>query len=134
MDQLRAAVDHRHMVLLVDDDQAVRESLKFTLEVIGFEVRAYESARQLLNDGSIPLSSCLVTDYHMPGMNGLELVDELRERHASLPAVIVTAFPSTDLRRRVSEAGITLLEKPVLGNLLVDSIQQAFIDYWKSSP
>lgn len=133
MDQLRTEVDRRHVVLLVDDDQAVRESLKFTLEVVGFEVRTYESARQLLNDASIPLSSCVVTDYHMPEMNGLELVDELRKRHVSLPAVLVTAFPSTDVRNRAAEAGIAVLEKPVFGNRLVDSIQQAFVDYWKAS-
>jgi FixJ family two-component response regulator len=134
MDRLRPAVDLRHIVLLVDDDQAVRESLKFTLEVVGFEVRAYDSAGQLLDDASIPRSSCLVTDYHMPGLNGLELVAKLRERHVSLPAVLVTALPSEDLRSRAAEAGIALLEKPLLDNRLVDSIQQAFVDYWKASP
>jgi two-component system response regulator FixJ len=118
---------------VVDDDQAVRESLKFTLEVVGFEVRAYDSARQLLDDASIPRSSCLVTDYHMPELNGLELVAKLRERHVSLPAVLVTGLPSEELRNRAAEAGVALLAKPVLDDRLVDSIQQAFVDYWKAS-
>lgn len=120
-------------MLVVDDDQAVRESLKFTLEAVGFEVRAYDSARQLLDDAFIPRSSCLVTDYQMPEMNGLELVGQLRERHLSLPVVLVTALPSEDLRNRAAEVGITLLAKPVLDNHLVDSIQQAFVDYWRAS-
>ena len=133
MDRSRTAADPRHVVLVVDDDQAVRESLKFTLEVVGFEVRAYDSARQLLDDASIPRSSCLVTDYHMPELNGLELVAKLRERHVSLPAVLVTGLPSEELRNRAAEAGVALLAKPVLDDRLVDSIQQAFVDYWKAS-
>jgi two-component system response regulator FixJ len=133
MDQFRPAVDLRHVVLLVDDDIAVKDSLKFTLEVAGFEVRAYGSAKQLLSEQSIPLTSCLVTDYQMPEMNGLELVTKLRERRVSVPAIIVTARPDENLRKRAAEAGIAILEKPILGNRLFDSIQNAFVEHWKSA-
>ena len=68
MNQLRAAVGAKPVILVVDDDSAVRDSLKFTLEVEGFEVRAYSSAHELLNDDSLPTVSCLVTDYHMPAI------------------------------------------------------------------
>lgn len=134
MDQLRPAVVPKNVVLLVDGDQAVRESLKVGLEVEAFEVRAYDSARQLLDDASIPFSSCLVANYHMREMDGLELVDELRERHVSLPAVLVTARPSEELRNCALVAGIALVEKPIFNDRLVDAIQQAFVDYWKVVP
>ena len=78
MDQLRAGVGAKQVVLVVDDDSAVRNSLRFTLEVEGFEVRAYSSAHELLDEDRLPTLSCLVTDYHMPAMNGLELVAQLR--------------------------------------------------------
>jgi len=122
MDQLRAAMGAKPVILVVDDDSAVRSSLKFALEVEGFEVLAYSSAHELLNDDSLPTASCLVTDYHMPGMNGLELVTQLRDRRVSIPAILITSLPSNNLRNRAAAAGISIVEKPVLGNSLVDSI------------
>ena len=93
MDQLRAGVGAKQVVLVVDDDSAVRNSLRFTLEVEGFEVRAYPSAHELLDEDRLPTLSCLVTDYHMPAMNGLELVAQLRGRDVLIPAILVTPDP-----------------------------------------
>jgi FixJ family two-component response regulator len=56
-------INHNHVILVIDDDHAVRNSLKFTLEVEGFKVRAYSDPRELLNEGSLPPFSCLVIDY-----------------------------------------------------------------------
>ena len=125
MDQLRAAVDAKPVILVVDDDPAVRNSLTFALEVEGFEVRAYSGAHDLLNNAILPTASCLVTDYHMPAMNGLELVAQLRDRRVSIPAILITSFPNDNLRDRAATAGIPIVEKPVLGSCLVDSIYDA---------
>jgi two-component system, LuxR family, response regulator FixJ len=125
MTQLHAAVGAKPVILVVDDDSAVRSSLKFTLEVEGFEVRAYSGAHELLNDDSLPTACCLVTDYHMPAMNGLELVAQLRDRRVSIPTILVTSFPNENLRNRAATAGISIVEKPVLGSCLVDSIFDA---------
>ena len=67
MDQLRVAEAYESVMLVVDDDLAVRNSLKFILEVEGFQVRVYSSAEELLNEASLPDPSCLVVDYHMLG-------------------------------------------------------------------
>ncbi len=74
-----------HTVLVVDDDAAVRSALKFVLEVEGFRVRLYPDAGTLLADGDLPRQGCLVIDYRMPGMDGLELVERLRADHVALP-------------------------------------------------
>lgn len=132
MDQLRAGVGAKQVVLVVDDDSAVRNSLRFTLEVEGFEVRAYSSAHELLDEDRLPTLSCLVTDYHMPAMNGLELVAQLRDRHVLIPAILVTSLPNDNLRNRAAAAGISIVEKPVLGSRLLDFIRNAFDGHIKS--
>ena len=106
MNPLRAADGASHVILVVDDDSAVRNSLKFMIEVEGFEVNAYSSAQELLNENSLPANSCLVTDYHMPDMTGLELVDHLRDRQISIPAILMTANPTENLRNRAAAAGM----------------------------
>jgi two-component system, LuxR family, response regulator FixJ len=107
---------NHHVVLVVDDDSAVKNSLKFMIEVEGFEVNAYSSAHELLNEESLPANSCLVTDYHMHDMTGLELVAHLREC-ISIPAILMTAHPTDILRNRAAAAGISIVEKPLLGGL-----------------
>ena len=114
------------MILVVDDDAGVRDSLKFTLEIEGFEVRVYSSAQELLNENSLPAFSCLVTDYHMPAMTGLELVDQLRDRRVSMPAILMTSLPNEILRNRAAAAGISIVEKPVVGSRLLDFLREAF--------
>jgi two-component system response regulator FixJ len=101
--------NHNHIVLVVDDDSAVKNSLKFMIEVEGFEVNAYSSAHELLNEDSLPANSCLVTDYHMPDMTGLELVAQLRNRRISIPAILMTAHPTDNLRNRAAAAGISIV-------------------------
>jgi FixJ family two-component response regulator len=126
-------VNHNHVILVIDDDQAVRTSLKFTLEVEGFKVQAYSDARELLNEVSLPPFSCLVIDYYLPEMNGLELVAKLRNRHISIPTILITTLPSKDLRDRAKAAGIRIVEKPLLGSCLLDSIRNALDEHTKAS-
>jgi two-component system, LuxR family, response regulator FixJ len=113
-------------VLVVDDDAAVRNSLKFALELEGLNVRLYEGGEDLLGDADLPSSGCLVVDYYMPMMNGVELIDRLRGRHVDLPAILITAKATRDLRERAARSGFRqVLEKPLEDSRLVDSIRCA---------
>jgi two-component system, LuxR family, response regulator FixJ len=110
---------------IVDDDEAVRDSLKFALKMEGFAVRLYSSASQLLGDSEMPSDGCLLIDYYLPDANGLQLLADLRGRHINLPAFIITGHPSLVIRRRAAEAGIRLVEKPLLGDGLANAIREA---------
>ncbi|HEX3936894.1 MAG TPA: response regulator, partial [Xanthobacteraceae bacterium] len=78
-----------HMIAVVDDDPAVRNSLKFSLELEGFTVRAYRSAAELLNADELDNCQCYVIDQRMPDMNGIDLIGKLRERRIATPAILV---------------------------------------------
>ena len=91
------------------------------------------AAEELLNEESLPDPGCLVVDYHMPGMNGLELVAQLRDRQVLIPAILITPAPSQNLRDRAAAAGISIVEKPLLGSRLLDSIREAFDGHIKSA-
>jgi FixJ family two-component response regulator len=75
----------KHIILVVDDDEAVRDSLRKMMEGEGFEVRAFSNGHDLLNEASLPAIGCMVVDYNMPAMNGLELVGAMRGRGVSIP-------------------------------------------------
>jgi FixJ family two-component response regulator len=113
------------VVLVVDDDPAVLNSLKFSLQIEGFHVRAYANGMELLEDPDLPAVGCLVVDQTMPGMAGLDVVASLRARHVLLPAILITTNPSGMLRRRAAEAGIRVIEKPLLGDALTRGIHEA---------
>jgi FixJ family two-component response regulator len=112
-------------VLIVDDDPAVRSSLQFFLEIEGFVVRAYARGSDLLNDLNMPESGCLVIDYRLPSMNGLDLLSELRRRQVKLPAILVTTDPSISVRAQTAAAGALLIEKPLLNEALFEGIRAA---------
>jgi two-component system, LuxR family, response regulator FixJ len=110
-------------VIVVDDDAAVRQSLKFALEMEGLDVRLYESGDQLLADVDLPATGCLVVDYYMPKMNGVELMERLRRRAVKLPGILITARATKDMQKRAVHSGFRqVLEKPLEDSTLIDSI------------
>ena len=113
------------MILIVDDDPAVRNSLKFSLEVEGFSVRTYSNGAELLREARIPRHGCLVIDYKLPEMSGLDLLTQLRHRQIALPAILITTHPSAVLQARAAAAGVPLVEKPLLTDALLEGIHTA---------
>lgn len=120
-----AKAEANAVVLVIDDDPAVRNSLKFALEIEGFSVQVYPTGAALLAKPDMPETGCLVTDYHLPGMNGLDLLDLLRQRDIKWPAILITTHPSPAIRRRAAAAGVSLIEKPLLNDTLFQSIRSA---------
>jgi len=112
-------------ILVVDDDSAVRDSLKFLLELEGFQVRIYRNGEELLNDNNTPRDACLVIDQVMPGRPGLEIIDAIRLRGGREPAVLVVSEPSLMVRRGAARRGVTVVEKPFLEHTLIDVIRSA---------
>jgi FixJ family two-component response regulator len=108
------------MVVVVDDDPAVRSSLAFLLETEGIDVRVYETAAQLLI--AVPSAACFIIDYRLPGMNGLDLLAELRRRQITSPAILITTHPSAAVRERAAVTGTVVIEKPLLGEALFQEV------------
>lgn len=111
------------MIAIVDDDEAVRDSLKLLLETYGLGVGTYGSAREFLEAEALRQSRCLVLDVHMPGMSGVELLRFLREEESLVPAIVITGRPDAMLRRQALEAGAhAVFEKPVDEEALIGLI------------
>jgi two-component system, LuxR family, response regulator FixJ len=113
------------VVVVVDDDPAVRNSLTFSLEIEGFTVRSYATGDELLKAGDFASCDCLVVDQKMPGLSGLDLIAKLRDRKIAAPAILITSHPSLLLRQRAERAAVPIVEKPLLGNALLDRIHDA---------
>ena len=112
------------LVLIVDDDQAVRDALKFALELDGLSVDTCDSGAELLNHPRLPQARCLVLDYQMPGMNGFAVMSELKRRNVTLPVILITAPLSREVEQRATAAGVAgVLEKPLLEDILVEKIR-----------
>jgi two-component system, LuxR family, response regulator FixJ len=111
------------LVIVVDDDDAVRNSLKFSLEIEGFAVRLYARGSELLDAPDVADCACLVIDQNMPGLSGLETLNKLRERHVTVPAILITGHPNSMLLARAQGAGVNIIEKPLYGNALIDGIR-----------
>jgi FixJ family two-component response regulator len=114
----------RPIILLVDDDPAVRYSIAFALGIEGFDVTAFESAETMLASEIEGPRACIVLDQRLPGMDGLSLLDRLRNNGERAPAIIITSNPTQRFRQRVSEAGAQLVEKPLLRDELALAVQK----------
>ena len=118
------------VIAVIDDDSAVRNSLKFLLELEGLVVRIYTNGAELMGAGDLALCDCLVVDQNMPEPNGLDLIALLRAREFNAPAILITSHPSTSLRDRAAKARVPIVEKPLLGNALLDKIRDVTTKGW----
>ena len=107
--------DGRHrLVGVVDDDTAVRESLRFLLESVGFVVVTFPSASHFLTAADTEKIACLLVDQHMPINTGLDLLHQLRQRGQGPPVALMTGSPSQELTQRALALGAAIvLEKPL---------------------
>jgi two-component system, LuxR family, response regulator FixJ len=113
-------------IYVVDDDDAVRDSLKILLESYQLSVRDFGSVPEFL-DGFRPMeNSCLVLDLHLPAMGGFDVMNTLARRRVPLPVIVITGRSDAQTRARAFEAGaVAFLEKPVDDQVLMSAIEDA---------
>jgi two-component system response regulator FixJ len=116
----------KSMIYVVDDDYDVLTSLRFLLETEGFDVRTFRSGSALLGSSVRRDADCLIVDYKMAGIDGLELVLRLRRLDVSTPIVMITGYPDENIATKASSAGVRkVLLKPNLDGNLVECVRNA---------
>jgi two-component system response regulator FixJ len=114
------------VVFVVDDDRAMRDSLRWLLDSVGLPVRTYATAADFLADHDPAQPGCLILDVRMPGMSGLDLQAELTRRGVELPTIIITGHAEVPMAVRAVKAGaLDFIEKPFSDQLLLDRVRQA---------
>jgi two-component system response regulator FixJ len=113
---------HSGAVAIIDDDLAVRDSLKFLLEVTDHKVIIYASAAEFLANRTAQLT-CVIIDQHMPKMTGLELASRMRAEGIRIPVLLMTGALSPEIIARAAEIGIEkVLDKPPIEDDLLDFV------------
>ena len=114
------------MIYVVDDDYDVRISLRFLLETEGFDVRTFRSGVALLGSSTRNRADCLVVDYKMAELDGLELATRLRRLQVSTPIILITGYPDENISAKATSAGVRqVLLKPNLEDSLIDCVRNA---------
>jgi FixJ family two-component response regulator len=110
-------------ILIVDDDESVRQALKGLLKSAGFSADAFASAEEFLSSGQLQATSCLILDVRMPGMSGVELQERLIASNAAVPIIFISAHGDEDVRARALQRGaVDFLQKPFSDEALLDAI------------
>jgi two-component system, LuxR family, response regulator FixJ len=113
----------RPLVVVVNDDAAMRDALRFVLRLEGLEVQAYADGGAFLANHDLPRTRCLILKERLPGLDAFELLQQLRERELSPPVILLTSVASPALYDRARAAGVwRVLEKPILDNRLVEAV------------
>jgi FixJ family two-component response regulator len=114
------------LIAVVDDDDALRNSLDNLLRSVGFRAQGFASAEAFLHAHQAPETACLILDLRLPGINGLELQRQLGAAHWRIPIIFVTAHADDDVRVRALEAGaVDFLSKPCREEDLLKAIEAA---------
>jgi FixJ family two-component response regulator len=110
------------LIGIVDDDPAVLHSLELSLESAGYSVCAFESSAEALASSLVDEVGCWVIDFGLPGMDGIALMQALHRQREGLPTIIIAADPTPRCRRESQAAGASLVEKPVMGDGLIQLV------------
>ena len=113
-------------VYVVDDDEAVRDSLSALLDANGYTSRGFSSAQEFLAAAPTLRPGCVIADIRMPGMDGLEMQQRLIERALSFPLIVITGHGDVPLAVRAMKAGaLDFIEKPFAAETILDSAKSA---------
>jgi two-component system, LuxR family, response regulator FixJ len=113
-------------IFIVDDDEAIRESLGLLLEASGYRSVAFASGEDFLKALARDAAGCLLVDVRMPGMGGLEVQQELRRRGSAVPAIVMTGHADVPLAVQAMRAGAAdFIEKPFSDTTILASIERA---------
>jgi two-component system response regulator FixJ len=123
----RSVTDNRdYVVHIVDDEEAVRQSLAFLLTVAGFAVRVHNSATEFLALAPSLTNACLITDLRMPDMSGVELLRKLSAEKIAIPAIVITGHGDVPMAVEAMKAGaLDFIEKPFAEDALIEAIREA---------
>lgn len=114
------------VVHIVDDEEAVRNSLAFLLSISGYAVKVHDSATAFLRHAKGLTSACLITDLRMPDMSGVELIKRLRSENIMIPAIVITGHGDVPMAVEAMKAGATdFLEKPFEDDVIVNAVARA---------
>ena len=114
------------IVYVIDDDEAVRQSVEFLLKTVGMRVHGFESAKAFLELLPQIDTSCVVTDVRMPEMTGIELLRRVREVKPDLPVIVITGHGDVPLAVEAMKLGAAdFIEKPFDDELLIASVRSA---------
>jgi len=114
------------LVHVIDDDEAMRDSLTFLIKTAGLNVQAYDSATSFLSHLPEIKSGCIITDVRMPGLSGIDLLHRLRERQVSLSVIVITGHGDVPLAVEAMKSGaMEFLEKPFDDDALVAAVKAA---------
>jgi two-component system, LuxR family, response regulator FixJ len=123
------------VIHVIDDDLAMRDSLAFLLDVNGYQPQVYESAGAFLNEVTVEMPSCIVSDIRMPDMNGIELVRKLKSEGSKCPVILITGHGDVALAVEAMKAGaVDFIEKPFDDAALLDAIRSALAADHPSEP
>jgi FixJ family two-component response regulator len=122
-------------IAVVDDDASVRTALMRLLETSSYDVRGFQSARELLSGLSDGLPECMIVDLQMPNMTGLELQHDLARNRINIPTIVITAHDEPGTRERCIAAGAAAyLLKPIRKATLLATISMALETPTSSPP
>jgi FixJ family two-component response regulator len=114
------------LIVIVDDDESMQDSLQDLIESAGLEARCFGSAEEFLESGLHRQAACLITDIRMPKMSGLELQSRLKEEECGVPIIFITAHGDARMRiRAMREGAVEFLAKPFDHQLLLKRVRAA---------
>ena len=117
---------HSHPIHIIDDDEALRDSISELLAAFGYETHCYSSAEEFLTAFEEPPAGCIISDVCMPGMSGVDLMLRLRRFERRIPVILITGHGDIRLAVEAMKAGAhDFLEKPFDADTMIDAVTQA---------
>jgi FixJ family two-component response regulator len=116
----------QRLIFIVEDDEAVRASMRVLLEASGYAVRDFANAEDLLAAGTVHQADCIILDYNLSGMSGMDMIEILRAQNVQIPAIMVSSNGKPLVARAAAAGVAAMLRKPMAADALTQWLEQIF--------